>query len=175
MSKCRYPESFQTVAKFALSGNVPPPPPRHPLRQLPLRHHARTSLFHQHSNSHLAIVEDISLSPPVIVGLAKWVFLPENSTLPGLFTSDMDLPQEPHWYLALIVTLPDYKGSGAGRLLMEWGIKKVDEDEQDAYLEASPEGKPLFEKYGFRVEEVAEYLDGSYIERSMVRDAKKTE
>ncbi|KAK0739452.1 hypothetical protein B0T21DRAFT_400567 [Apiosordaria backusii] len=158
----------------------------------------------RHTNSHLAIVEDTSLFPPAVVGLAKWVFVPENTAIPGLFPSDMSLPKEvmenmadpevgmaflgdqharhaeymgnkAHWYLALIATRPDYKGSGAGRLLMEWGIRKVDEEGYAAYLEATPQGKPLFEKYGFRVEEVAEHVDGNYVECSMRRDAKKTE
>ncbi|CAP73381.1 uncharacterized protein PODANS_2_7650, partial [Podospora anserina S mat+] len=156
------------------------------------------------NNSHLAIAKVISLSPPVVVGLAKWVFVLENSTLPGLFPSDMDLPREvmdhmtdpdlgmaffsdqharhqkymgskAHWYLALIATRPEYKGSGVGRLLMEWGVMMVDEGSHEAYLEASPAGKPLFEKYGFHVEKVAEYLEGRYVECSMIRDAMKTE
>lgn len=58
---------------------------------------------------------------------------------------------------------------------MEWGVKMVDEGSHEAYLEASPAGKPLFEKYGFHVEEVAEYLEGRYVECSMIRDAMKTE
>ncbi|KAK4202047.1 hypothetical protein QBC40DRAFT_338691 [Triangularia verruculosa] len=155
-------------------------------------------------NIHLAIVEDTAFSTPVVVGLAKWVFVPENSSLPGLFPSDMTPPEElmqhmadpelgthffgdqharhdkymgskSHWYLSLIVTSPEYKGAGAGRILMEWGLQKVDEEGHEAYLEASPEGRPLFEKYGFRVEEVAEYLDGRYVECSMIRSAKKAE
>ncbi|KAK4173101.1 hypothetical protein QBC36DRAFT_303947 [Triangularia setosa] len=158
----------------------------------------------QDANCHLDIVEDISLSPPIVVGLAKWVFVPENSPLPGLVPLEMELSKEvmqnmtdpelgvtffgdqharhekymgskSHCYLALIATRPDYRGFGAGRMLMESGVQKVDEEGYKAYLEASPEGKPLFEKFGFRVEQVAEYLDGRYLECSMIRDTKKTE
>jgi hypothetical protein len=39
-------------------------------------------------------------------------------------------------------------------------------------LEASPEGKGLFERFGFRVVERLVYLDGSYVECCMIRGGR---
>jgi ribosomal protein S18 acetylase RimI-like enzyme len=77
-----------------------------------------------------------------------------------------------HWYLELIATKREVKGSGAGRKLVQWGVEKVDADGCQAYLEASPEGKGLFERFGFRVVERLVYLDGSYLECCMIRGGK---
>jgi hypothetical protein len=33
---------------------------------------------------------------------------------------------------------------------MKWGLKQADEQNIEAYLEASPEAVPLYEKLGFR-------------------------
>jgi hypothetical protein len=33
---------------------------------------------------------------------------------------------------------------------MRWGLKQADEQNVEAYLEASPEAVPLYEKLGFR-------------------------
>ncbi|KAK4031763.1 acyl-CoA N-acyltransferase [Parachaetomium inaequale] len=74
-----------------------------------------------------------------------------------------------HWYLELITTSPEFQGRGAGKMLMEWGLERVDETGFEAYLEASPEGKGLFEKFGFRVVDEAVYFEGGYVERYMVR------
>ncbi|KAK4099508.1 hypothetical protein N658DRAFT_498211 [Parathielavia hyrcaniae] len=77
-----------------------------------------------------------------------------------------------HWYLELISTKGAVKGSGAGRRLVQWGLDKADEDGDVAYLEASPEGKGLFERFGFRVVEKLEYADGAYVECCMIRGRK---
>ncbi|EAQ86282.1 hypothetical protein CHGG_07535 [Chaetomium globosum CBS 148.51] len=76
-----------------------------------------------------------------------------------------------HWYLELISTKPDIKGMGIGRKLVQWGVEKVDGDGVEAYLEASPQGRGLFERFGFEVLEKLVYLDGGYVECSMVRAA----
>lgn len=80
-----------------------------------------------------------------------------------------------HWYLEMISTKREVKGLGTGRKLVEWGLEKVDADGCEAYLEASPEGRGLFERFGFRVVDRLVYLDGAYVECSMVRDAKGKE
>ena len=35
-------------------------------------------------------------------------------------------------------------------MLLQWGAQEADRLGLDSYLEASPEGKPLYEKKGFR-------------------------
>jgi predicted GNAT family N-acyltransferase len=76
-----------------------------------------------------------------------------------------------HWYLELISTKPEIKGLGTGRKLVQWGLEKVDKDGAEAYLEASPQGKGLFERFGFEVVEKLVYVDGGYVECSMMRTA----
>ena len=44
---------------------------------------------------------------------------------------------------------PDFRRRGAGRLLMNWGVARADELEVEAYIDATAEGKPLYEAYGF--------------------------
>ncbi|KAK4122089.1 hypothetical protein N657DRAFT_646743 [Parathielavia appendiculata] len=173
-------------------------------------------------NAHLVVAEDTSQSgssPPVLVGFAKWVFVPERGELPSLLASaaeagtargagveddnaegekgqnlwetvtNAELAKEyfgrqherherymgsrRHWYLELIATQREVKGLGAGRRLVQCGLDKVDEDGCEAYLEASPEGKGLFERFGFRVVKKLEYADGAYVECCMIRDGKK--
>ena len=84
-----------------------------------------------------------------------------------------------HWYLELICTRPEGRGMGAGRELVRWGVERADREDKgeracEMYLEASPQGRPLFEKFGFRVVERKEYLDGGYVECSMMRGGEET-
>jgi hypothetical protein len=56
---------------------------------------------------------------------------------------------------------------------VQWGVERADADEGcEAYLEASPDGRGLFERFGFGVVERLVYLDGGYVECSMVRSVK---
>lgn len=55
--------------------------------------------------------------------------------------------------LALLGTRPLYEGQGAGSMLLAYGLRKADEEQLDAFLEASPPGEPLYLKHGFEVQE----------------------
>lgn len=50
----------------------------------------------------------------------------------------------------MLATDPIYQGRGAGSQMMRWGLEQADEQKFEAYLEASPEAVPLYEKFGFR-------------------------
>lgn len=52
--------------------------------------------------------------------------------------------------LEMLATDPMYQGKGAGSKMLRWGLKQADEQNAEAYLEASPEAVPLYEKLGFR-------------------------
>ncbi|KAH9221010.1 acyl-CoA N-acyltransferase [Leptodontidium sp. 2 PMI_412] len=88
-----------------------------------------------------------------------------------------------HWYLEIIATRPEYQGKGAAGKLLRWGIQKSDEEGTETYLEASPDGKPIYEHLGFReVERLVVELEGKgagvlaekeFIEVFMVRPAQK--
>jgi GNAT superfamily N-acetyltransferase len=52
--------------------------------------------------------------------------------------------------LEIVATDPTYQGKGAGSQLMRWGLKQADEKHVEAFLEASPDAVPLYERLGFR-------------------------
>lgn len=54
--------------------------------------------------------------------------------------------------LVVLVTDPAHERKGAGKMLLEWGCKKADEQGLDAYLDATPIGRPLYQRYGFVIE-----------------------
>ncbi|CAG8947480.1 unnamed protein product [Penicillium salamii] len=78
--------------------------------------------------------------------------------------------------LDLLATLPDYQGQGYGTAMLKWGIEKADAAKSRIYLEATPEGVPVYLKYGWRhLEEVTMSYDdhGGVGEESfylMIRD-----
>lgn len=66
-----------------------------------------------------------------------------------------------HWYLELVATRPEHQGQGAAGKLLRWGIERADEDVMEAYLEASPDGKPIYEHLGFKeVDRLVVELEG---------------
>ncbi|KAK5173069.1 uncharacterized protein LTR77_003191 [Saxophila tyrrhenica] len=57
---------------------------------------------------------------------------------------------EGSWVLMSMVTRECWRGQGAAKLLIEWGLQRAREDGVPAYLEASVEGKPVYERHGFQ-------------------------
>lgn len=79
-----------------------------------------------------------------------------------------------------MATDPAYQGKGAGSQLMRWGLKKADEHGLEAFLEASPEAVPLYERLGFKEADRTdtfiknERVDGVwYRNLFMIRDAQR--
>jgi ribosomal protein S18 acetylase RimI-like enzyme len=61
-------------------------------------------------------------------------------------------PKEPHWYLAVLGTDPQYQGRGVGSALMAPVLSKCDEEGIPVYLESSKERNiPFYERHGFKV------------------------
>ena len=74
--------------------------------------------------------------------------------------------------LEIIATLPEYQGKGAAGQMLRWGTGRADELGVPCYLEANVKGRPIYERFGFRV--VGEFVleDIGHTEYFMVRDAR---
>lgn len=73
--------------------------------------------------------------------------------------------------LDILVVDPAHQRRGLGSRLVEWGLARADELGVEAFLTASPFGKPLYEKQGFQVV-ASELILGDYVNTYMVRPAK---
>lgn len=146
-------------------------------------------------NARFVVVEDTVASPPVLVAFAKWNAplapgtpqppLPEcwpadgDPALAGVFFGKLaDMHEEimgdrPHWYLELIVTRGMYQGQGAGRMLVGWGVEKANEEGLECYLDATPEGKQLYERLGFKGERSLCFFNETYRHFFMIRGAAR--
>lgn len=61
-------------------------------------------------------------------------------------------PEEPHWYLAMIGSDPDVRGSGFGAALMRTRLDRCDAEGAPAYLESSnADNVPYYHRFGFDV------------------------
>ena len=142
----------------------------------------------------LVVVDDISTSPPTLIALAKWRFVPAGADLPPPTNEwpeggDHELATtfffegwrmhkgimggRPHWYLELLSTRKEYQRKGVGRILMEWGVEKADADGWECYLGSSAEGKGLYEKYGFMEVERRTHFEGKFQQVFMRRDSRE--
>lgn len=63
---------------------------------------------------------------------------------------------------------PSQQGRGLASKLLKWGLSRADAEGVETYLSASPEGKPMYEKKGFRVVESFSPFPG-YVQESMIR------
>ncbi|OZJ04495.1 hypothetical protein BZG36_02668 [Bifiguratus adelaidae] len=74
--------------------------------------------------------------------------------------------------LELLATLPEYQGKGVGSMLLRWGCEQADRDGLQLYLDASPAGKPLYEKHGFLERAKSFIPEVQHVECHMVRSPK---
>ncbi|KAJ6174638.1 hypothetical protein N7485_005375, partial [Penicillium canescens] len=56
---------------------------------------------------------------------------------------------EKHYYLDTLANHHDYQRRGAGSMLVKWGCDLADKDGVAAYVDASKEGAPLYQRRGF--------------------------
>lgn len=54
-----------------------------------------------------------------------------------------------HADLEILGVDPAYQGRGLGSKLLKWGLSRADEEGIEVYLCSSPEGRRVYEKYGF--------------------------
>ncbi|KAK5654067.1 hypothetical protein OQA88_7747 [Cercophora sp. LCS_1] len=55
------------------------------------------------------------------------------------------------WYLMVLAVDSGHQRRGVGAQLLRWGLEQAAKEGQKAFLYATPEGKPLYEKHGFEV------------------------
>ena len=73
--------------------------------------------------------------------------------------------------LEIVATIPEYQGRGAAGQLIRWGIARADELGLPCYLEANDVGRPMYERFGFRVVGELVLEEIGHTERLMVREA----
>lgn len=109
--------------------------------------------------------------PEALLGWAKWfvyedampkpkprVFSPGINPEPAAVmfgaidgVRERNMTGKPCVYLNVLVVHPDHQGRGIGKQLMSWGMQEAVRLNIPAWLEASPAGKFLYEKCGFKV------------------------
>ncbi|PWY94580.1 acyl-CoA N-acyltransferase [Aspergillus sclerotioniger CBS 115572] len=76
--------------------------------------------------------------------------------------------EKEYFYLDLLGTRPEFNGKGIGSRLLRWGLERADAAGVDTFLSSTPQGRRLYERYGFRMVHEYEVVPG-YIQASMVR------
>ncbi|RSL62086.1 hypothetical protein CEP54_005912 [Fusarium duplospermum] len=144
--------------------------------------------------NHIIIAESTSGS---VLGWARWVRRPAapskrvilsesdypSSGDPGLavrlFQANADATfkhaaGESYWFLSTIATDKEAQRCGVGSALMRFGVDKADEEGWMAYLNSSPEGKGLYEKFGFEVVDESKIPELNIVQYHMKRAAKSS-
>jgi GNAT superfamily N-acetyltransferase len=84
--------------------------------------------------------------------------------------------QKQYLMLNSLATHPEHQGRGAAKILLDWGLKKADKEGLPVYLNATPMGRWLYDKRGFKVVRVVEWHrvpwggEGKDRHECMVRD-----
>lgn len=76
----------------------------------------------------------------------------------------------------MLATRPDYHGRGIASMLLKWGLDRADQEGLEAYLSASPSGRPLYEKRGFQlllIEDICPGYKQAYMLRPKSGDEEK--
>lgn len=147
-------------------------------------------------HAHFLVITDLlSFSPETVIGFAKWVApgAPvEDAPPPDVWPADGNrdvavrffealteghkntMGSKPHWYLEMVAVRQGWKGKGAGGQMLKWGLDKADEEGKPIYLDATPQAKGMYEKYGFRVvdQRIIETPEGDAVAPFMVRKPK---
>ena len=79
----------------------------------------------------------------------------ENAAFRAVFYAEAQTMQpymgQPYLELRLLAVDPDHLRQGIGTQLLNHGLSKADAADLPVYLAAGHQGRPLYERYGFRV------------------------
>lgn len=92
------------------------------------------------------------LPPELRVDALKSIFDPLDAARDEIMGAEM-----PFFMLNSLATHPDHQGRGAGKLLLDWGVKKADDEGLVTYLDASQVARPIYQKRGFEVKRIIEW------------------
>lgn len=87
---------------------------------------------------------------------------------------------KPYLMLNTLTTHPEHQRRGAGKLLLDWGLAKADEEGLDVYLDSSSLARRIYEQRGFVVIKAVEFDrekwggEGKDWHGCMVRKPQKT-
>ncbi|PTB38301.1 uncharacterized protein TrAFT101_011593 [Trichoderma asperellum] len=151
--------------------NIPDGEAYLPWRQL------RKTVSYNTSNSAVIVAIDTTLDNQ-IVGFAVWDQPIEDEQLPAA-PAEPELPpavsdvkiyeelqailKEDHrasfgdrelkdvWHLDMIGVDPLHQRRGIGKGLLTWGMRQATKAGRDCYLMATPQGRPLYEAFGFEI------------------------
>ncbi|KAJ4296754.1 hypothetical protein N0V90_006802 [Kalmusia sp. IMI 367209] len=59
--------------------------------------------------------------------------------------------EAPYLELDNLATHPEHQRRGAGRILLDWGVRKANEEGWRTYLDATPAGLKVYERIGFKL------------------------
>ncbi|KAL6400486.1 hypothetical protein AUP68_16195 [Ilyonectria robusta] len=76
------------------------------------------------------------------------------------------------WFLSMIVTRREAQRRGIGAAMMRFGVELADKEGWMAYLNASKSGRPLYELFGFKVQEHTWFDDLGLDMFHMTRDPR---
>ncbi|KND92958.1 hypothetical protein TOPH_02070 [Tolypocladium ophioglossoides CBS 100239] len=80
---------------------------------------------------------------------------------------------QPVWFLSIIIVPKGHQRRGVGSELMRFGVDKADREGWAAYVNGSPEGKALYERFGFRTVQRSDF-GGGIVTDHMKREAKQS-
>jgi GNAT superfamily N-acetyltransferase len=121
-------------------------------------------------NDSTAIYCTAKLPSGQIIGGAKWNFFQNSGPQfpwPNKYAPDAnvemiewyfgqldekrnkDMIGKKHVLMATLVVSPEYQRCGIGARLLEWGLKRCDEEELECWIDATDKGKGLYLKYGW--------------------------
>ena len=95
----------------------------------------------------LTLVRSGLWAAPVRLGISAY----RRKRSLGRLLSSLDAPQ-PCWYLNTIGVEPSEQGTGLGTALLDFMLRRVDEDALPSFLDTSlPDNLGYYERFGFRV------------------------